>query len=108
MFNGFFSPPAPHAEQRRVEGNQRSIRANVRPVRAALYSSMFTNMDQPTSCTERAMRVRASPATLEVLHIHRLVVADNARGFLVEPVPPRAPYLRVSASDCEAGLYPVL
>ncbi len=54
---------APHPEHNLEEGNQRSIRANVRPYSFALYSSMATNELHPASCTLLASLVRASPLT---------------------------------------------
>src|SRR5579859_718113 len=53
----------PQSEHIRVDGKNRSTRANVRPYRAALYSTMATNCDQPASCTDLASRVRPRPAT---------------------------------------------
>src|SRR5579859_613847 len=53
----------PQSEHIRVDGKNRSTRANVRPYRAALYSTMAVNCDQPASCTDLASRVRPRPAT---------------------------------------------
>lgn len=61
--SGILSAIVPHAEHGFELGNQRSIRANVRPYRFALYSSMPTNWDQPASCTLLASLVRPRPDT---------------------------------------------
>ncbi|MCW2939186.1 MAG: hypothetical protein JWN00_2171 [Actinomycetia bacterium] len=53
----------PHAEHSCEEGKNRSTFANVRPDFAALYSSVFTKPDQPASCTDFAIEVRARPFT---------------------------------------------
>jgi hypothetical protein len=54
---------APQAEQTWLVGSNRPTFRNRRPYSAALYSSMFTNADQPASCTDLASRVRARPFT---------------------------------------------
>jgi hypothetical protein len=54
---------APQAEQTCEVGSNLPIRWNLRPYRWALYSSILTNADHPASCTDLAMRVRASALT---------------------------------------------
>ncbi|GAB3831626.1 hypothetical protein GCM10027610_022140 [Dactylosporangium cerinum] len=58
-----FSLVRPQSEHIRVDGNQRSTRAKVRPYRAALYSNMPVNAAHPASYTDFASRVRPRPAT---------------------------------------------
>src|SRR5437868_7431234 len=51
-FSGIVSATTPQTLHSLELGNQRSIRTNVRPYRAALYSSMPTNADHPASWTD--------------------------------------------------------
>lgn len=61
--NGFGPSTTPHTEHNCDDGNQRSITAKMRPLRAALSSSRHVNIDQPASCTDFASLVRAKPLT---------------------------------------------
>lgn len=53
----------PQAEHIRVDGKYRSTRPNVRPYRAALYSTMLVKAAHPASCTDFASLVRPRPTT---------------------------------------------
>jgi hypothetical protein len=49
----------------------------------------------------------AEPGHAQVLHLHRLGLADDRRGFLVQPVPPRISHPGVHPGDLRPGLVPV-
>ena len=105
--SGFGPSLTPQAEQTCDVGSNRPTCRNSRPYSSALYSSIATNADQPASCTDFASRVRASPRTAQVLHVHRLVIADDGGGELVVEVPARVRDVRVRPRDLHAGPVPV-
>ena len=98
---------APHTEHARVEGNHRSTRANVRPCRRALYSSMADERRPARVVHARASRVRASPDTARsstyTAWFSRTIVVDSlcsqSRRVSADP--------GVAARDLAAGALPV-
>ena len=63
MASGFGLSTRPHDEHFCDVGANRSTFPKVRPPRAALYSNIAVNCDQPASWMDFARRVRPSPVT---------------------------------------------
>ena len=78
----------PQAEHTWTVGSNRPIRAKVRPYRAALYSSMATNGGPAGVMDRLGQPGTAEPGHAQVLHIHRLVLANDPCESLVAEVGP--------------------
>ena len=100
-----FAPSlVPHAEHTWLVGSNRPIQANVRPY---LLRLVLQHRDErrPARVVHRLSQPgSAQPGHAQILHVHRLAVADNTRGFLAQPVPACIGHPGVDPGDPDPGL----